>query len=154
MADMDDLDILRPRNPLTAIRHRREVFWQITLPMVVFVVVLLLLAVAAVGLSAPQASVWADISLIFLIIPVMFFALIVMLIFAASIYLSVRLLQVLPYYFFRAQNGFFRLNLQIGRLTNQLVEPILRIHAGNAALRVLIRQTQRDGAPRNKARKL
>jgi hypothetical protein len=140
---MDDLDILKPRNPLTAMRHRREVRWQILAPVVGFSVVLLVLAILATGLSSQKASVWADISIIFLIIPALLIALITMLIFAAGVYAVTMLLQVLPFHFFRAQNGFFRMNLQVGRLTNKIVEPFFKIHTSNAALRNLAHQARR-----------
>ncbi len=143
---MDDLDLLKPRNPLTTLRHRREVLWQITLPVAGFTLVLLVLAVLAATTSAQKASLWADISVIFLVIPAMFFALITMIIFAAGVYLITRLLQVLPFQFFRAQNGLFRISLQVARLTNRMVEPVLKVHSFNAAARTFTHQVWRRPA--------
>jgi hypothetical protein len=143
---MNRLDFLKPRNPLTSVRHRREVFWQITFPVVAFVVILLVLAIMTLGLSAYQASVWADISVIFLIIPALLMAFIAMILLAGGVYLIAMLLQILPFHFFRAQNGLFRLRLQVGRLTDMLVEPMLKIYSFNAAARTFVRQVRRRPA--------
>lgn len=138
-----DYDPLMPRNPLTHQRHRREVFWQISLPFIVGCLILLVLAVLATRLSAESASTWADISLIYMIIPAMFFSLLAVIILSAGIYLTLRLLRALPFYFFRGQNWFLLVNLQAGRIGDRLVEPFLRVRAWKAGATALGRQAGR-----------
>jgi hypothetical protein len=138
-----DYDPLLPRNPITHQRHRREVFWQISLPFVITCLIVLVLAVLATGLSAESASTWADISLIYMIIPALLFSLLAMVILAAGVYLSLRLLRILPFYFFRGHNWFLLVNLRVGRFSDSLVEPFLRVRAWKAGASTLGRQVRR-----------
>ena len=68
---MEDKQI--ERNPLTHEKHRREVFWQITIPLVIGLVMILGLAalVIVTAVQGGNVSQAADASLVYLIIPVM-----------------------------------------------------------------------------------
>ncbi len=142
---MEDSKITLPqeRNPVTHLRHRREVFWQITLPIVLGIIVILLLAFLVTRIGVDQASVWADISLIWLIVPVMIVTLISLVFLAASIYLNVRVLQVLPFYSRLVQEWFASLSVQVGRFNNVAVEPVMRIQALKASIGSLGRNVRR-----------
>ena len=71
------------RNPKTHATHRREVFWQITLPLIIGIL-LMVAAIVAIILSATQPVTdlerWAGVSLIWMILPSLFFALIILVI--------------------------------------------------------------------------
>lgn len=138
-----DYDPILPRNPLTHQRHRREVFWQITFPIIVVCVILVILAGLAVGLSAESASTWADISLIWMIIPALLISFLTMIFLAALVFLTIRLIQLLPFYFFRGHNWFLLVNLRIGRIGDSLAEPFLRLRAWKAGAGELGRQIRR-----------
>lgn len=142
MADPDYTRLL-PRNPLTYQRHRREMFWQITLPVIVTCLVLLVLAVFAAGLSTERASRWADISLIWMIVPALLFSLLTMIFLAAGVYLTIRLLHILPFYFYKGHNWFLLVNLRVGRIGDRLAEPFLRVRAWKAGADSLSRQLRR-----------
>jgi hypothetical protein len=133
-----------PRNPITHQRHRREVFWQITFPILAVSVILLLFAVLATGLSAEKASTWADISIIWMIIPTLILSLLTMIFLAAAVYLTLRLLHILPFYFFKGQNWFLLVNLRIGRIGDNLAEPFLRLSSWKAGAGTLSRQMKRS----------
>jgi hypothetical protein len=139
-----DYEPILPRNPLTHQRHRREVFWQVTFPILVVSVVLLLLAVMATGLSTEKASTWADISTIWLIIPALIFSLLAMILLAALVYLTIKLLHILPFYFFKGHNWFLLVNVRIGRISDNLAEPFLRLSAWKAGAGALGRQVRRN----------
>lgn len=132
-----------PRNPITHLRHRREVFWQITFPFVVVTLILLVLAFLAAGLSPERASRWADISLIWLIIPALLFSLLTMVFLGAGVYLITQLMRVLPFYFYRGHNWFLLVNLRVGRIGDKLTEPFLRLSAWKAGANALMRQARR-----------
>src|SRR5512143_208970 len=96
-------------NTATALRHRREVFLQITIPLAIGIIIVLALAVmTAVGVTAATQSQMADAALVELITPVLIFGVITLLILGASIYGLVRLILIAPYYFLRAQIFFLR----------------------------------------------
>ncbi|OGO35523.1 MAG: hypothetical protein A2W35_21430 [Chloroflexi bacterium RBG_16_57_11] len=143
MQNKDKQPIL-PRNPITHQRHRREVFWQITFPILVVSLALLLLAIMATGLSPVRASKWADVSIIWLIIPALIFSVLLMVIIAALVYLTLRLLHILPFYFFKGHNWFLLVNLRIGRIGDHLVEPFVRLRAWKAGAGALGRQVRRN----------
>ena len=137
-------DPILPRNPITHQRHRREVFWQITFPVVLVCVVLLVLAVLTTGLSTEGASKWADISLIWMIIPALLFSLLTMILLAAGVYLTLQLLHILPFYFYKGHNWFLLVNLRVGRVGDRLTEPFLRARAWKAGAGALGRQLRRN----------
>ena len=139
-----DYEPIMPRNPITHQRHRREVFWQITFPILVISVILLLLAVMATGLSAEKASTWADISIIWMIIPALIFSLLTMILLAALVFLTIKLLQLLPFYFFKGHNWFLLVNVRVGRINDSLAEPFLRLRAWKAGAGALGRQVRRN----------
>ncbi|OQX64097.1 MAG: hypothetical protein B5M51_04295, partial [Anaerolinea sp. 4484_236] len=56
--------------------HRRQFIWQILAPILIVAILVIAASVFAATRNENQASVWADISLIWLIIPAFFFALI------------------------------------------------------------------------------
>ena len=86
------------RNPVTREKHRREVFWQITIPLVIALIIVIALAILipVVG-THDSVSQWADVSLIWLIVPQMFLALITLLILIVLVYVLAGLLKVLPF---------------------------------------------------------
>jgi hypothetical protein len=86
--------------------HKRQFIWQILLPMILVV----LLGLTAGGFviagslaGAGQLRVWADVSTIWLIAPMMVFALLFAVVLGALIYGIARLLKVTPRYTGKAQ---------------------------------------------------
>jgi hypothetical protein len=126
------------RNPKTHAEHKREVFWQITLPLLIGIL-LLLAAVAAIILSATQPVTdlgrWADVSLIWVILPSLFFALILLIILIGFVYLISYLLRLIPRYALIVQHYFELAKNKVSQLTNLSIEPIFRMRSIWAAVR-------------------
>jgi len=134
---------LPERNPVTHQKHRQEVLLQITLPLLLGLAVFLTLAVLVVIASfqgGEQASVWADISTVWLIIPMMFAALIFLALTAGLAFGVTMLLRKLPPYAHLVQNFFEDVSYQVRRYSNKAVEPVLKTHGAVAALRSLRRK--------------
>jgi len=73
VTSMESLPPPLPANPVTARRHRRDLFWQIYLPLglallAALVVIGLAIYAGFIGGQPALDSVWADVSLVFLII--------------------------------------------------------------------------------------
>ena len=132
-----------PRNPITHQRHRREVFWQITIPSIAAALLLLIFAILATGLTEMPMRKWADISLISLIIPAGLFSLLGLVFLAVGVYATARLIQVLPGLFYRLHGLLILIGARLSRLENGLVEPVLRIQSWNASLRMLWKSVKR-----------
>lgn len=118
-------------NPITHARHRREVFWQIIFPLLL--AFLLLGTVVAIlifsGTSTADLSRWADVSLIWLILPALIIALLFLIILVAIIYLITVVLQMTPRYARIIQLYFEIGKYKISHITNQITEPIIKVRS-------------------------
>ncbi len=134
----------RPRNPLTANQHRREVFWQITVPLIVGgVIVLVLAGLSAFATTAGSKSHLADAALVGLVSQALMFGLVMLLMLGGTVYGLFRLLGVLPYFFMRTQIFFLRIQLGVMKVDQRLVEPVLRMHGFSARTRAFGRSARR-----------
>lgn len=131
------------RNPVTHDRHRRDVFWQVTVPLVVGILLFLALAVGVVWSASGNGgavSRWADISTMWLLIPVLFICLILLVILAGLIYLITWLLGTVPRYAFQLQAWFRLVSRKIHQGSDLAVEPVLRWRSFKAGMRALRRR--------------
>lgn len=128
------------RNPVTQRAHSRQKLWQITLPLLLGVILALVFAVLAGLAQADSASRWADISLIFLLIPVMVVSLLFLAILAALVYLMIRILKFVPPVALKVHNIFAQVEQRVRTGSNLAVEPMLRVQSWLAALRTLRRE--------------
>jgi hypothetical protein len=128
------------RNPATAAVHRREVRWQITVPLILGGLVIVALAVWAGVTGRPAQATWADISLIWLIIPTCVFGLITLLLLGGLTYGLVRLIQKLPGWMLSLQGMVYNLGVLVRRLDDRIVAPILRVRGWLASLQTLRRK--------------
>ena len=138
MASEEFTPSLQQRNPITYQAHRRQAFWQIYLPLIVFTILVIATIVLVIIASNEQVSKWADISLIFVISITMVAFLVVIVGLAFSVVYTRRLLRATPYFFFNAQRFIYLVEIRVKRASNAAVEPILRISgffAGAGALR-------------------
>jgi hypothetical protein len=126
------------RNPKTHAEHRRESFWQITLPLVIGIL-LILAAVGAIIFSATQPMTdvgrWAGVSLMWLILPSLFFALLLLILLIGLVYLVSYLLRLIPHYALIVQLYFEAGKAKISQVANMIVEPLLRMRSTWAAMR-------------------
>jgi hypothetical protein len=133
----NEFPFAKRRNPVTQQAHRKQVLWQITVPLVIAAIVILVLAVLIATGSSQSASLWADIALIWLIIPVMIASLILLALSAGLVYAVVWLVRTIPAYAMQAQNFMIMIASQVERLGNMIVEPIMRASAFLASLQAL-----------------
>jgi hypothetical protein len=132
--------MLLDRNPVTHARHRRETLTQITLPFAASVILILGLVALVIWMgTAGEHSQWADVSLIWLLIPVMFVSFLFLLILAGITYGLIWVIGILPHYSKRVQDFFSLIRVRVAHLDNRMVEPILGIQGMTASMRALIR---------------
>ncbi len=130
--------VLPERNPKTHAAHRKEVWWQITLPLVIGCLVLVLAIAGVIWAAAgsrPQVTRWADISLIWLILPALFFALLGLGVLVGITYLVSKLLGVLPGYARVVQNAIASVQQKALKANNVLVAPALKLKSWFAGAR-------------------
>jgi hypothetical protein len=135
----DHITVYRPRDPLTQARHEREVLLQITLPIILAGVVLVGLAVGAALLPPARASLWADISLIWLIPGVMLSTLLSLVTFGAMAYGVIKLINVLPYAFYRIHKALHSVHHGVVKVSEKVTEPIMRVKMTQAKVKTFAR---------------
>ena len=129
---------LPERNPLTHAAHRREFFWQVIFPIIIGALIIMALAVGSWFVSYNSASQAANISVMWLFIPLLFFTLLFTILLAGLAYGLIRLIGILPPYAALVQNFFIMINLRVRSASDKAVEPVLKTASAMATLRALL----------------
>jgi hypothetical protein len=129
-----------PENHLSYQNHRRQLWMQILLPIIL--AILLIIAVAVItGLAAfganDRSPIWAAISTIWLVIPVMFFGLLVFAILAGLVYLLAQALRAIPPYTSKAQYYVNRGASEAKRFSDMAAQPVLLFEGIKASLKTI-----------------
>ncbi len=128
----------KTRNPLTHQKHKRQIFLQIIVPILVFFSFLIFLAIS-IGTSNPEnLTSWASISLIFLFFNLMVAGLLIFIPTIVIIYGIYRLLKVIPPNTYNVQQYLMLIKFQTQRVCSIITDPFIRIHTAFAAFRALI----------------
>jgi hypothetical protein len=125
------------RNPVTQAVHRRQVFWQITLPLVVLAVIFLALTVVVSLSGAGHQSRWADISAIWCLCPNLFVLLLCVGLLGGMSYGLFRLQRVLPGKLFSLQKFSLKVRDGVQKVSDAAVEPVLKVHSSRAGQKTL-----------------
>ena len=130
------------RNPITKEIHRKQVIWQITLPLILGILGVLALGVCTIlavtgGRSVSQT---ADASLIFLLIPTMIMAIVPLILFAGLAYGFYWLNKNLPAAMYKVQQMMTSIRDVTRTGADKMVEPVLRFSSTVASLQVLKRK--------------
>lgn len=126
---MDKLPVPQPDRE-SYLKHRRDMTRQILVPIILVTVIGLgLVALSIYGIVGRSANVslWADISLIWLIIPMMFLALVILGLVGGMVYGLAKLLGVTPRYTGLVQQYALWLNAEIVLWTDKIIQPVLSL---------------------------
>lgn len=96
------------------------------------------LVIAATVSGQGQTRIWADVSLIWLLAPALFFALAFLIIIITTIYGMGKLLQILPHYTGKAQEIFAKVSAGTRKAADGTVKPLLWFHEARAAIKSII----------------
>lgn len=121
-------------------KHRRQVFWQIILPVVAAGVIFIALGLLAVLSPTPggdKTGQWAAISTIWLVAPLLFIGLLFLAVMTGLIYLMSRFLTIFPAYLRLAQMYAQVASLWVVNFCNRLSAPFIKIGGWNAGARAL-----------------
>lgn len=127
--------------------HRRQLWTQILIPVLIGAAVFLVAPVAA-WISAlggtGNVSRWAAISTMWLLIPVMMAGLILLAVLAVAAYLAGKAGEILPRYSYPAQRFAARAAMGTGRAAEMIRRPVLAVRAlGSMARARLLRLRER-----------
>jgi hypothetical protein len=139
MKDGEIPTLVPQRNPITYAAHKRQIIWQIYVPLGIFILLIIVLAVIAVLADAKGKSLWADISIIYLSVFLMLVALLILAITITSAYMLYQGLNLIPYKTLQAQALFFRLERKVRTISNQSAEPFMRLSSLKASVLAFFR---------------
>jgi hypothetical protein len=119
-------------------RHRRELAWQVVLPVLasalLFIALVVLINVAAFNEGGDVAR-WAAVSTIWIVIPMMIAGLIFLAVLLGLIYLLIRLLGIAPKYTSLAQEYVYKAAGYVKRGTEMAVKPVLFLDGIGASIK-------------------
>jgi len=127
-----------PAETPTVRAHKRQLAWQILVPF--FVVTALILVVAVlIAIGATDTRTWADVSTIWLIAPLLVFALLFVAVLGFLIYGVARLLQVTPRYTGKAQDFFALLSTWARIVADGATKPFIWFRQAGAILKSIFK---------------
>ncbi len=130
-------------NPITLRRHRREVWWQITYPMLMVVVLAVAGLVLLVVLGGPPAvSVVADYALALLVIVSVLPVLIVLALAVGLVYAITVLIHSAPPYSYKAQQIAQRVYKWVDEQTDRLAGVVITIRSALIGISTFLRQQE------------
>lgn len=116
-------------------RHRKQMVWQVWVPLIATIVILLALAVLAVigaFRGSPQVDHWGAIAAIWVIIPVLITGIILMAIVGGSAYGVSVLLKHMPEWMLKAQLFMIHLALTVRRVADAATKPVFGVSTTSA----------------------
>ena len=122
-------------------RHKRQFLWQILVPFLVMLALIMTIAVLIVSAGSSNTRLGADISVIWLIAPFLFLALGAIAILAGLIYLIARLARIIPSYSVRLQSLLFMVDAGSRRITDGIAKPFFWFHQAGAVLRSFFKRS-------------
>ncbi|MCJ7584445.1 MAG: hypothetical protein MUO30_06715 [Anaerolineales bacterium] len=129
-----------PNSELPTLRaHKRQRFWQILLPIVLVSLLVVVIGVFTARADAVHTRLWADVATIWLVAPLMLFALLCMAVLGGMIYAVARLTQITPRYTLQAQNFALRFTAGVKRGADVAVKPVVLLEQARAALKSLFK---------------
>ncbi|MFH1524796.1 MAG: hypothetical protein ABIF04_07500 [Chloroflexota bacterium] len=130
-----------PRVDTLSLRlHKRQFAWQILAPFLV-VTALVIVAVVLVTTGAASATrTWADVSIIWIIAPLLIFALLFAVILLFFIYGIAKLTQATPRYTGKAQNFFAMLSTWTRKIADGATKPIVWVQQIGATIKSIFRR--------------
>jgi hypothetical protein len=130
---------MKPVDSPTIRLHKRQVAWQILIP---FLLVALMLLAAGVGLvwgETARARVWADVSIIWIIVPLLLLTLVAIALLAALIVGMIKLLQIAPRYTLRAQQVVGQVSAGARKVADGATEPFIWIKQAGAVVKSIFK---------------
>ena len=134
------MDKLTPFLRPSLLTHRRQRFWQIILPIVLFCLLIGVAGVYTIFAGKAISRLWADVSIIWLILPLLFFVLLFLVLLIGMIYLLNKLTKNLLGISRKAQNLFTHIEHETCRVSNSVVKPFFWIHQFQSGLKSLMRK--------------
>ncbi len=122
--------------------HKKQRFWQILFPvglgvLLILVLVVLVILTSVHGDAQGEVSILADASMIWLILPVLIFAVVMTVTLLGLIFLLAKVLHILPSYTSQAQYYVELFSSKVKYLAGKLTEPIIKVRSIGATINAI-----------------
>ena len=131
-------------NPETRAIHRREVFRQITLPLLFMLIVLIGVGIWVVWAGVGSIERWSQIATIFLTLFGLLIGLIVLAVFVALIFIVTQILRILPPFTRIAQDAIEKIDRQVKAGADISVKPVIEVQRFLAVIDALFKRNKSD----------
>jgi amino acid transporter len=129
----------RPADSPSVRTHKNQLAWQILVPFLIFTAIILAVAVLVGTGTSKGNRTLADISTIWLIIPLLIFALFLTFVLGALVYALARILKIVPTYTGKAQDFIARLASGAVTLADGIAKPFVWTQQAGAVLKKIFR---------------
>ena len=122
-------------------KHRQQIIWQIVLPMVltaILFIALIVLICFATFRGNGDVGRWAAISTIWISIPIMIGAVLLIAVLVGIVYLLIRLLQIVPVYTGKAQDFAHLVAGHVRHAADAAVKPIIALNGIGASIETFL----------------
>ena len=120
----------RSGQPTSAREHQRQILWQVWVPLSLGILLVLgLAALTIIGANRGSAAVtkWSHLSAVIMLIPVLFFGIVILAILSAAIYGIAKALKILPVYTRLVQAYAQLISITIKVRSDQFLQPVFKV---------------------------
>jgi ABC-type microcin C transport system permease subunit YejB len=114
-----------------AAQHRRQMLWQVWVPLIatlIIVLALVILAIIGTVQGSSQVNRWGNISAVLVILPVMLCGVTFLVLFGGGAYGMSKLLKKMPGWMLRAQLFMLHLSLTVRRVSDTATKPVFKVN--------------------------
>jgi hypothetical protein len=129
-----------PDDSPTIRTHKRQFAWQILAPFLVMAGLIIAGAVLVVTGGTARTGVWADVSLVWLLVPALLIAFGLIIVTITIIYGMSKILQIIPHYTGRTQIFFDRVSAGTRRVADGATQPFIWTKQAGAALKTFFKR--------------
>ena len=133
------MDVQRPLDSPSVHAHKRQFAWQILVPFLVVAVFIIIVAVLVATSPGSTSRVWADVSTIWLIAPMLVLALFFIIPLGFMIYGIAKLLQITPRYTGKVQDFFNLLSERTRGIADASTKPVVWFQQAGAIFRSIFK---------------
>ncbi len=124
-------------------KHKRQLTWQILVPVIAAAVIIITAAVLAVTLGSASNRVAADVSVMWLILPVIFLSLIFLALLVGLIYGTFKLYGIIPTFTGKIQGFLYSVEKVTHKVADGSAKPFILFDEVGAAIKALFKREKR-----------
>ncbi len=118
--------------------HKRQLAWQILVPFLLATLLIIAGAVWVVIGGQAQSRLWADVSIIWMIAPMLLFGLLLIVLLVFFVYGMLQLIRITPRYTSRVQGWLAAVSAGTRKAADGAVKPVVWVHQARAAIKAFI----------------